>query len=124
MASESLLHPFLLRPHSSPVLEDLERQQRDVMVAAIARRIRDNTVRLPERRHVKTTIRPLAFPVFVGQIEAVCCVTVYYTQSRPREHSQERFWFASIKDAKQAFPKGQMLSDAPSVAARLRPARA
>lgn len=121
MAESSVLHPLLLVPHHNPVLEDLERQQRDSMVAQIAGRIRSHTVMLPERRCVKTTIRPLAFPCWTAGIMATCVATVYYVQSRPRTKTQERFWFASVKDAKAAFPKSQLLDEAPCVA---RPARA
>jgi hypothetical protein len=115
----SLLHPLLLQPHDSAVLEDLERQRRDERAASIAKRIQRSL--LPtEKRCTKITIRPLPFVVFVGQVKAVCVATVYYLTARPRSKTQEQFWFASIEDARTAFPKAQLLDDPQCVAPRLK----
>lgn len=118
MASRSVLHPLLLTPHSNEILNDLERQQRDAMVGAIAARMVGRPAG-DERRHTKTTLRPLAWPCYVGGIKATAVITVYYIRQRPRAHEQEQFWFSTLADARQAFPLAQML-DAPSVGPRLR----
>jgi hypothetical protein len=123
MASESVLHPLLLHPHGSPILEDLERRQRDQLVSTIAERIQ-RSLRPTEKRCTKTTVRALAWPISVGELQVTTVVTQYFLQSRPRQHSAERHFFHSVKDALAQFPGAQVLDDPESVAPRLRPARA
>lgn len=106
------------------VITRCDLQQRDGMVATIARRIRDNAVVPIDRRCVKQTIRPLAFPVWVSGIVATAVVTLYWLQPRPRAHFAERLWYESVGEAKRAHPKAQLLTGPESVAPRLRPARA
>jgi hypothetical protein len=99
-------------------LERADRAQRDEFAAGLARRMRD--VPLPPR-HTRTTVRPLAWPVWVGGVQCVCVVTVYSITPRPRSHSTERYWFPSIQEARAKFPQAQLLDDAPRVAPRLPP---
>jgi len=106
------------------VITRCDLQQRDGVVAAIARRIRDNAVLPIERRCVKQTIRPLAFPVWAGGIAAMAVVTLYWLQPRPRKHFAERLWYESVGEARRAHPKAQLLGNPESVAPRLAPARA
>ncbi|MBZ5679579.1 MAG: hypothetical protein LAO24_05690 [Acidobacteriia bacterium] len=124
-SSSSLLHPLLLTPHGNEVLDNLEREQRDRMVATIGTRMVTSAASQPlaSRRHTKTTLRRLAWPVWVNGIQATCVITVYYI-AKPRSHETERLWFASMKEAKEAFPRAQLLDDAACVPPRLRAARA
>jgi hypothetical protein len=87
------------------------------MVRTIAARMVSRPA-IEERRHTKTTLRRLAWPCYVRGIAATAVVCVYYTRRRPRLHEREQFWFASVKEAQEAFPLAQML-DAPSVSPRL-----
>jgi hypothetical protein len=119
----SALHPLLLQPHNNAILEDLERRQRDGQASAIARRIQ-KSLSPTEKRCTKTTVRALAWPISVGELQATTVVTQYFLQSRPRQHSAERHFFPSVKDALAKFPGAQVLHDPESVAPRLRPARA
>jgi|SRR5882724_9063222 len=107
------------RQQTQEALARLDLKARDASVGAIARRILERTAAVPERRCTKVTIRPMAFPVFVGAVRATCCVTLHWLTARPRKHSYERQWMASIAEALAEFPHARMLDDAPCVSPRL-----
>jgi len=111
-------------PQSTNTDAEIQRAVRGVeneaMVRRIAARMCDAARTAPrDRKHTKTTLRPLAWPVWVDGKPASCCVTVYYVLSRPRSHESERFWFSSIAEALRAFPRAQILDDVPSVLRRI-----
>lgn len=121
MASRSLLHPLLLQPHHNAVLDNLEqertdRARRDELVAGIAKRM-VGTQR--SKRHTRTEIRPLAFPVWIGGRLCLCAVIERFLLSHPREHLAETHWFSDVAAARAAYPGARLLDDAPSVAPRL-----
>jgi hypothetical protein len=72
------------------------------------------------RRHTGTTIRALAWPVWVQGRRCTCCVRVTYVESHPRQHTAETFWFANVEEAQRAFPNARVL-DAPQVQGHMKP---
>jgi hypothetical protein len=66
----------------------------------------------------------LAWPVWFGDRVCLCAVTERFVMSNPREHVAQTTWFESTEAALAAYPQARVLDDAPSVAPRLRPARA
>jgi len=118
MVNPNVTVPFPPAQATDDVQRAIRGVENDAMVRRIAARM-VSTARNRERRHTRTTLRPLAWPVWVDGKPASCCVQVYYVLSHPREHETERFWFASIAEALKAFPKAQILDDVPSVQPRI-----
>jgi hypothetical protein len=115
------LSPQLQLSPSLQLLQQVERtdlEQRDALVRTIAARIASHPA-IEERRHTKTTLRRLAWPVYVRGISALAVITVYYTRRRPREHTKEIFWFPTFALAREAFPLAQVLDDVTAVVPRL-----
>jgi CRISPR/Cas system CMR subunit Cmr4 (Cas7 group RAMP superfamily) len=113
MASRNILHPT---DTTTILIEQLDRQARDTMASDIARRF---VAAERNKRHTRTEIRPLAFPVWVAGQK--CCVAVHvrYVLSRPREHVTETSYFETAIDAVKAHPDGKILADVERVQPRL-----
>jgi hypothetical protein len=117
IADAQQLHDDLMATCKKPVAS-VRAQGVETEASRIAARIFERSSRHPhERKHTRTTLRPLAWPVWVDGKRADCVVSVYYVLAHPRKHETERFWFPSIAEAMAAYPKAQVLDDVPSVKA-------
>jgi hypothetical protein len=105
----------------SEFIDRFDRQARDTMAATIARRMTADAVLQVGRnkRHTRTEIRPLAWPVWVGGRKCLVAVHIRYVLNRPREHTVETQWFESVVEARAAHPKAVLLPDVDRVQARL-----
>jgi len=122
MVSSDVTAPFPPATVTDEIQRAVRGVENDAMVRRIAARMCAAASTAPrDRKHTKTTLRPLAFPVWIGVEgrKADCVVTVYYVLSNPRAHETERFFFSSIAEALQAFPKAQMIEDVPCVQPRI-----
>ena len=94
--------------------------ENDDMARKIAARMSEHgSCHQRDRKHTKTLLRHLAWPVFVQQRRCTVAVVVHYVLSRPREHQTESFWFTDVTEALAAFPKAQRCQDVPQVARQL-----
>jgi hypothetical protein len=86
--------------------------ENDAMVRKIAARMSERGSHHPrERKHTKTLLRHLAWPVYVQQRRCTVAVVVHYVLSHPREHQTETFWFTDANEALAAFPKAQTMPE-------------
>jgi hypothetical protein len=103
-----LARPF--PPQSTSIDDELRRAVRGVENDAMVRQIAARMAAPRERKHTKTYIRPLAFPVFVKGEACTCAVQEHFI-AHPRQHQVETHWFSSIAAAREAFPQAQLMED-------------
>ena len=117
-----MVEPNPTRPFSpqSTTTDESQRALRGVENDALVRQIAARMVASPrERRHTKTYVQPLAFPVLVNGVLCVCVVKEHFI-AHPREHQTETHWFPSVAAARKAFPQAQLLDDVERVNPGLR----
>jgi hypothetical protein len=117
MADFDTTRPF---PPQSTSTEEIQRAVRGVENDALVQQIARRMVASPrERKHTKTYLRPLAFPVWVKGAICVCVVREHFI-AHPRAHRVETHWFPSVAAAREAFPQAQLLADVERVPRELR----
>jgi len=63
-----------------------------------------------ERRHTKTFLQPLGLPVWKDNKRCLCAVVQHFVLSRPREMEKVVWWYATVEEARVAFPDARLLT--------------
>ena len=63
-----------------------------------------------ERRHVQTFLQPLGFAVYVKGEPMLCAVRQHFRLSNPRESETLTWWYATVEEARAAFPDARLLT--------------
>jgi DNA-binding CsgD family transcriptional regulator len=92
------------KPVASVTQEQAQAALRQQVVARIGAVGRNR-----ERKHTKTFLQPLGFPVHVGDKRCLYCVVQHFTLKNPREHERLVYWFETLEGARAAFPSSRLL---------------